>query len=215
VGRRRAARLLPVLPDQEAAMTSPTFFENLEDRLVFNSTVVVIGSGGLFGSDPAGLNNGVAIVFSSGDLNSKEPAGEDTPLRLPPVTKSGVTTTSTGSRVNLRGLYRGSVNLLGEGSTRFVLNVTRQRGSSLTATLRFPALNESFSDKARVSFLGNGRFTVTFANGDEQVTLNGRRDADGTLSGTLSGQLDSGNISGPFSVRLRGLDDRLLQTIRR
>src|SRR5690348_5740349 len=113
----RAARSLHGSPEQETVMTSARFFDDLESRIVFNTSIVIVGSGGMTGGDPTGLNNGngAVVIVTGGSDGLDKGSGDNQGNGLVTPPGDGGTPTSTGGRINLRGAFRGAVNVLGAG----------------------------------------------------------------------------------------------------
>jgi hypothetical protein len=196
-----------------AATAAVSCVEPLEDRQMFSTSFFVSFNGGggggfVFGgsSNVFGSSQGSIGLPSRVVTLSRGPIGLPSQVvNLPqPATNlpgPGLPSFSTAPARDLRGMYRGTANVLGVGTTRLNVSITRQRGGTIAGTFSLPRLDESFSGTVPVTFLGNRRFTFTFSSGSDTATVTARQNRDGSISGSVLGQLDTRRLDATFSVR--------------
>ncbi|HSI35631.1 MAG: hypothetical protein ACAI43_07350 [Phycisphaerae bacterium] len=120
----------------------------------------------------------------------------------PPLTPVPLPAPATSAGFDLRGRFVGLAALGGDADAVLTLDITRQRRGRVTATLALPNLTgwPAVASTGAVSFPGNRRFAFTLSTADSQVTITGRFNRDGSVTGLVDGSLGGRPISAPFRM---------------
>lgn len=160
-------------------------FETLEDRRLLSSSFI-------FSSTPPDV-----LGAPPNELGLPRPS-----LGLPSVALAlpGPGSPAVAPPRDLTGAYKGGAQIVGIGGVRLRVNVDTQAGNSISGSLRVPALGISISGTANVSFTENRRFSFTFSQQSNTVSVSGRVNRDRTVSGTVELVTDGLRRYGNFAV---------------
>jgi hypothetical protein len=106
--------------------------------------------------------------------------------------------------IDLRGVYTGRADIDDFGDADVTLEITRQRRGRISGTLWSPLLDEGVSGTVPVTFGGNRRFSVRFAEDGTFVEVSGRANRDGSVTGVIEGTVEGRGFSGTFSLERIG-----------